>query len=130
LVGWTEVYRKDDDFSAIWKRKDPRQYTKAKHIEKHFPEYKQEKELLWEEERICVLRGKRLEVLREGHDTETAGHPGGRKMYKALRQGFYWTGMKRDIERYTQTCESCQKNKALKKKKRGLLQPLAIPSRV
>jgi Integrase zinc binding domain len=67
-------------------------------------------------------------VLREGYDTATAGHPSGRKMNKVLRQGFYWTGMKRDIERYTQTCESCQKNKALKKRKGGLLQPLAIPS--
>jgi hypothetical protein len=72
LVGWVEVYRKDDDFSAIWKRKDPRQYTKAEHVEKHFPEYKQEGGLLWKEERICVPRSKRLEVLREGHDTATA----------------------------------------------------------
>jgi Integrase zinc binding domain len=40
-------------------------------------------------------------MLREGHDTATTGHSGGRKMYKVLRQGFYWTGIKRDIERYT-----------------------------
>jgi Integrase zinc binding domain len=107
LVGWVEIYRKDDDFSVIWKRKDSRQYTKAKYVEKHFPEYKQERGLLWKEERICVPRSKRSEVLREGHDTATVEHPSGRKMYKVLRQGFYWTGMKRDIERYTQTCESC-----------------------
>jgi uncharacterized protein with von Willebrand factor type A (vWA) domain len=54
-----------------------------------------------------VPRSKRLEVLREGYDTVTARHPGRRKMYKALRQEFYWTGMKKDIERYAQTCESC-----------------------
>jgi Integrase zinc binding domain len=75
-----------------------------------------------------MLRSKRLEVLREGHNTATAGHSDGRKMYKVLRQGFYWTGMKKDIERYTQTCESCQKNKTLKKKKRRLLQPLVVSS--
>jgi hypothetical protein len=40
LVGWAEVYRKDDDFGVIWKRKDPRQYTKAEHVKKHFLEYK------------------------------------------------------------------------------------------
>jgi Integrase zinc binding domain len=97
LVGWVEVYRKDDDFSAIWKRKDPRQYTKAEHVEKHFLDYRRERGLLWKEERICVPRGKRLEVLREGYDTVTAGYPGGRKMYKTLRQGFYWIEMKRDI---------------------------------
>jgi hypothetical protein len=30
-------------------------------------------------------KSKRLEVLKEGHDTVTAGHPRGGKMYKALR---------------------------------------------
>jgi Integrase zinc binding domain len=51
-------------------------------------------------------------------------------MYKTLRQGFYWLEMKREIEKYTQTCKSCQKNKALKKRKGGLLQSLAVSSRV
>jgi hypothetical protein len=40
LVEWAETYRKNDDFSAIWKRKDPRQYTKVEHVEKHFSEYR------------------------------------------------------------------------------------------
>jgi RNase H-like domain found in reverse transcriptase len=46
LVGWAKTYRKDDDFSVIWKRKDPRQYTKAEYVKKHFPEYRQEEGLL------------------------------------------------------------------------------------
>jgi hypothetical protein len=36
--------------------------------------------------------------------------------------------MKRKIERYVQTCEECQKNKTLKRRKVELLQPLAVPS--
>jgi RNase H-like domain found in reverse transcriptase len=39
LIGWAEAYRKNDDFGVIWKRKDPRQYTKTEHTEKHFLEY-------------------------------------------------------------------------------------------
>jgi hypothetical protein len=85
LVGWTEIYRKDGDFSAIWKRKGPRQYMKAEHVEKHFLEYKREGGLLWKEGRIYVLRSKRSEVLRKGHDIATVGHSGGRKMYTTLR---------------------------------------------
>jgi hypothetical protein len=38
--------------------------------------------------------------------------------------------MKREIEKYAQICESCQKNKVLKRRKGGLLQPLAVSSRV
>jgi Integrase zinc binding domain len=77
----------------------------------------------------CVPKSKRLEVLKEDHDTATAGHPEGVKMYKALRQGFYWLEMKREIEKYAQTCESCQKNKVLKRRKGGLLQLLVVSSR-
>jgi Integrase zinc binding domain len=76
-----------------------------------------------------VPKSKRLEVLKKGHNTVTTEHLGGGKMYKALRQDFYWSGMKREIEKYAQTCKSCQKNKALKKRKNGLLQPLTVPSR-
>jgi Integrase zinc binding domain len=68
-------------------------------------------------------------VLREGHDIATVGHPRGRKIYKVLRQSFYWIGMKREIERYVQTCEECQKNKTLKRKKARLLQSLVMSSR-
>jgi Integrase zinc binding domain len=86
--------------------------------------------LLWKERRICVLKSKKTEVLRKEHDIATTGHPRRRKMYKTLRQGFYWIGMKREIEKYAQTCEECQKDKTLKRRKAGLLQPLTVPSRV
>jgi Integrase zinc binding domain len=45
--------------------------------------------MLWKEKRICVLKSKRLEVLKKSYDTATTGHPGREKMYKTLRQGFY-----------------------------------------
>jgi hypothetical protein len=45
--------------------------------------------MLWKEERICVPKSKRLEVLKEGHNTVTAKHSSGEKMYKVLKQGFY-----------------------------------------
>jgi hypothetical protein len=38
--------------------------------------------------------------------------------------------MKREIEKYAQTCKSCQKNKMLKRRKSGLLQSLVVLSRV
>jgi Integrase zinc binding domain len=69
----------------------------------------------------CIPKSKRLEVLKKDHNTATVGHLGGGKMYKVLRQGFYWLEMKREIEKYAQTCESCQKNKVLKRRKDGLL---------
>jgi hypothetical protein len=48
-----------------------------------------EREVCYEKREECVSRSKRLEMLREGYDTATVGYLGRRKMYKALRQGFY-----------------------------------------
>jgi Integrase zinc binding domain len=56
-------------------------------------------------------KSKRLEVLKKDHNTVTVGYPGGGKMYKVLRQGFYWLEIKREIEKYAQTCESCKRIK-------------------
>jgi hypothetical protein len=40
-------------------------------------------------------------------------------MYKALRQEFYWIGMKREIERYTRLVKSARKTRHLKEGKKN-----------
>jgi hypothetical protein len=39
-------------------------------------------------------------VLRKEYDMMTVGYSEERKIYKVLRQGFYWLEIKREIERY------------------------------
>ena len=36
--------------------------------------------------------------------------------------------MKREVERYAKTCDTCQKNKTLNEKKAGLLNPMPVPN--
>jgi hypothetical protein len=52
-------------------------------------DYRKKRGLLWKKERLCIPKSKKIEVLRKEYDIVTAGHPGGRKMYKTLRQDFY-----------------------------------------
>ena len=71
----------------------------------------------------------RSRVLKELHDTPTAGHLGiTRLLHKATRM-FWWPRLKKTIEQYVKRCPTCQKNKAARHKPYGLLQPHTVPTR-
>ncbi|RVW70732.1 Transposon Ty3-G Gag-Pol polyprotein [Vitis vinifera] len=75
-----------------------------------------------------VKRGNlRRELLEEAHCSKFAIHPGGTKMYKDLRQNYWWSGMKCDIAQFVAQCLVCQQVKVEHKRPAGSLQPLAIP---
>ena len=72
----------------------------------------------------------RLELLRARHDAKTAGHLGIEKTLELIqRDGYYWQNMRRDVEDYVKSCDSCQRVKADKHRPFGPLQPLPIPER-
>ncbi|RVW22913.1 Transposon Ty3-G Gag-Pol polyprotein [Vitis vinifera] len=79
--------------------------------------------------RLCVPNDEdlRRELLEEAHCSKFAIHPGGTKMYKDLRQNYWWSGMKRDIAQFVAQCLVCQQVKAEHQRPAGSLQPLAIP---
>ena len=84
---------------------------------------------LRKEGRLCVpnVDGLREEVLREGRHSKLTIHLGGNKMYRDLKQTFYWEGMKRDVGEFISKCINFQLVKAEKKKPSGLLHPLEVP---
>ncbi|RVW46257.1 Transposon Ty3-I Gag-Pol polyprotein [Vitis vinifera] len=79
--------------------------------------------------RLCVPNDEdlRRELLEEAHCSKFAIHPGVTKMYKDLRQNYWWSGMKRDIAQFVAQCLVCQQVKAEHQRPAGSLQPLAIP---
>jgi hypothetical protein len=48
-------------------------------------------------------------------------------MYKDLKTGYWWYGMKRDIAEYVSLCHTGQRVKAEHQRPAGLLQHLKIP---
>lgn len=66
-------------------------------------------------------------VMKEAHDTPLSIHPGSTKMYRDLRQRYWWSEMKQDIARYVAMCDVCRRVKAEHQKPAGILQPLPIP---
>ena len=52
-----------------------------------------------------------LTLLKQHHDTPSAGHLGFEKTVAKVRQVGYWVGMLRDIDRYCRECGVCQRTK-------------------
>jgi hypothetical protein len=83
---------------------------------------------LWFKERFVVPKKEALKnkILDEAHTSRYSIHPGSTKMYRNLRQQFWWTRMKHEVARYVSECDTCRKVKAGYMKPGGLLQPLSI----
>ena len=65
--------------------------------------------------------------MEEAHRTPYSVHPGSTKMYRDIRETYWWNNMKREIAQFVEQCLTCQQIKAIHQKPSGLLQPLSIP---
>jgi hypothetical protein len=52
-----------------------------------------------------VLKGK---VLKEAHESKLAIHPGSTKMYRYLKESYWWLKIKREIAEYVAKYAICQ----------------------
>ena len=71
----------------------------------------------------------KVEILKEAHNTSYTIHPGGTKMYRDLKETFWWNNMKREIAQYVAQCLVCQQVKIEHQRPAGFLQPLPILER-
>ncbi|KAD5961499.1 hypothetical protein E3N88_12972 [Mikania micrantha] len=88
-----------------------------------------EQGVVWCGKRLCVPNDANLResLLSEAHSSPFSIHPGSTKMYRDLRQNFWWSGMKEDVAKYVAHCLTCQQVKIEHQRASGMLQPLDIP---
>ncbi|KAA3483481.1 DNA/RNA polymerases superfamily protein [Gossypium australe] len=79
--------------------------------------------------RVCMPKDPELRhrILQEAHGSPYAMHPGGSKMYRDLKEQFWWLGLKREVTEFVGKCLTCQQVKAEHQLPSGLLQPVRIP---
>ena len=53
----------------------------------------------------------RRDILKMFHDHETARHPGELETYNAVRQQFWWPGLRTFVKNYVKGCGICQQFK-------------------
>jgi hypothetical protein len=103
-------------------------------LEERDPKYyyfrRDDKGVVWFGQRLVVPRDQDLkkELLDEAHLSKFTIHPGSIKMYRDLRENFWWSNMKGEIAEYVSGCDTCQRIKASHLKTAGQMQPLSIPA--
>jgi len=63
--------------------------------------------------RMCVPSDVELkkEILTEAHSSAYAMHPGSTKMYRTIKEHYWWPGMKREVAEFVARCLVCQQVK-------------------
>ena len=61
-------------------------------------------------QRMCVPEYGELkrEIMEEAHSSAYAMHPGSTKMYRTLKEHYWWNGMKKEIANFVSRCLTCQ----------------------
>ncbi|TPX29974.1 hypothetical protein SeMB42_g08025, partial [Synchytrium endobioticum] len=98
--------------TAIEREPDPPQQDTAR--EAGHPR----KEVTSEDEKLLILQNR--------HASPTAGHFGHGKTYHLISKDYHWPNLNRDVKKFIQACDVCQRVKPRRHRKYGLLQPLPI----
>ena len=94
-------------------------------------EWRQEDGLMLKEGKVYVPKDEKLraEVIRLHHDTPVGGHGGQWKTAELVTRNFWWPGVTREVKRYVEGCDACQRNKNRTQPPAGKLMPNSIPEK-
>jgi hypothetical protein len=89
-----------------------------------------DKGVVWFGQRLVIPQDPDLkkEILDEAHLSKFTIHPDSTKMYRDLKENFWWSDMKGEIAEYVSGCDTCQRIKSSHLKTTGQMQPLSIPA--
>jgi len=71
----------------------------------------------------------RVEVIWLHHDMLVRGHRGQWKMTELVTRNFWWPGITKEVKKYVEGCDACQRNKNQTKAPAGKLMPNAVPEK-
>jgi len=94
-------------------------------------EWREEDGLMLKEGKVYVPKDKalRVEIIRLHYDTPMEGHGGQWKMAEMVTRNFWWPGVTREVKRYMEGCDTCQRNKNCTEQLARKLMPNSIPDK-
>ena len=94
--------------------------------------WKIEGELVLKERKVYVLKEKELraEVIQLHHDVLTAGHGKHWKMMELVTRNYWWPGVIKDIGRYMEGFDLCQRMKNRTEEPAGKLKLSEVPEKL
>ena len=94
-------------------------------------EWKIEGDLVLKEGKIYVLKDEELraEVVQLHHDVPAAGHGGRWKTVELVMRNYWWPGVTRDVGKYVEGCDLCQRMKNRTEELAGKLKLSKVPQK-
>jgi len=90
-------------------------------------EWKIEDGIVMKKGRIYMLEGKlRREIIQLHYNTPVGGHRGRWKTTELVTRNYWWPGITKEVERYVDGCNACQRYKNQNEASAGKLMPNAI----
>ena len=76
-------------------------------------EWREVDSIIYKEGKVYMPKDERLraEIIRLHHDTPVRGHGGQWKMVELVTRNFWWPGITKEVKRYVEGCNACQRNK-------------------
>jgi len=83
------------------------------------------------EGKVYILKDKalRVEIIKLHLNTPIGEHGGQWKMVELVKRNFWWPRVTREVKRYVEICNSCQRNKNRTEQPAGKLMPNSIPNK-
>jgi len=90
-----------------------------------------EGDLVLKEGKVYVPKDEelRVEIIRLHHDMPTAGHGGRWKMVELVTRNYWWPGVTRDVGKYVEGCDLCQRMKNQTEELVGKLKLSEVPQK-
>jgi len=87
--------------------------------------------IMYKEGKVYVPKDNKLraEIIRLHHDTPVGGHGGQWKTVELVTRNFWWPGVTKEVKRYVEGCDACQRNKNRTEQPAGKLIPNSIPEK-
>jgi len=111
----------DEVYKSIYK-----EVAKEKCIDKN---YEIIDDLLCWKGRLYAPEKTRQRIMKSEHDSKIAGHFGRDRTMELVSRNFYWPKMEDDVRKFCNECNNCQRTKAPRHAKHGLLHPLELASK-
>jgi len=93
-------------------------------------EWEIENGIVLKEGKIYVPEGDlRREIIQLHHDTPVGGHGGRWKTAELIVRNYWWPGVTKEVGRYVDGCDTCQRYKNRSEAPAGKLMPNAIPEK-
>jgi len=87
---------------------------------------------MYKEGKVYVPKDEKLraEIIRLHHDMPIGGHRGQWKMVELVTRNFWWLRVTKEVKRYVEGCDACQRNKNHTEQPASKLMPNSIPEKL